>query len=104
MTPGAGDILVTLEGDPDAMGRKWSRWYKVLNDKMTSDDMVQVAEVVRDLSHARETRGISPALQRMLSAGRRTLVSELVFSLDIDEKEAIERVDQALSRAEKDEE
>ena len=104
MTPEAGDILETLEGDPEPVGRKWSRWYEAWNEKMTSDDMLQVAEVVRDLSHARETRGISPALQRMLSAGRRTLVSELVFSLDIDEKEAIERVDQALSRAEKDEE
>lgn len=104
MTPEAGDILETLQGDPESVGRSWSRWYQVLNDKMTSDDMVQVAEVVRDLSFAQQTKGISPALQRMLSAGRHTLVSELVSYLDIDEKEAIRWVDQALSRAEKDEE
>jgi CarD family transcriptional regulator len=97
VTPEAGDILETLQGDPDSVGRKWSRWYEVLNEKMTSGDMVQVAEVVRDLS-------ISPALQRMLSAGRRTLVSELVSDLDIDEKEAIRWVDQALTLPEEDEE
>ena len=104
MTPEAGDILETLQGDPDSVGRQWSRWYEVLNGKMTSHDMVQVAEVVRDLSFAQQTNGISPALQRMLSAGRRTLVSELVSDLDIDEKEAIRWVDQALSLPEEDEE
>lgn len=98
MTAEAEDILDTRKGDPDAAGRKWRRWYEVLNAKMISDDMIQVDEVVPDLSHARETMGISPALERMLSAGRHSLVSELVFYLDIDEEEAVKKVEQVLSR------
>ena len=51
------------------------------------ENLDQVAEVVRDLSFAQQTKGISPALKRMLSKARLTLSSELAFSLEIDEEE-----------------
>ena len=44
---------------------------------MTSGDIIQVAEVVRDLSHAQMNKGISPALKRMLAKARVTLASEV---------------------------
>jgi CarD family transcriptional regulator len=98
------DVLKSLKGDPEEAGSNWSRWYKVLNEKMTSGDIFQVAEVVRDLSFAQQTKGISPALKRMLSKARLTLSSELAFSLEIDEEEAIKRLDRALPKIEPDEE
>lgn len=94
------DVLKSLKGDPEEAGSNWSRWYKVLNEKMTSGDIFQVAEVVRDLSFAQQTKGISPALKRMLSKARLTLSSELAFSLEIDEEEAIKRLDRALPKVE----
>ncbi len=57
-----------------------------------------MAEVVRDLSYAQQTKGISPALKRMLSKARLTLSSELAFSLQIDEEEAIKKLDRALPK------
>ena len=66
--------------DAQDSGSNWSRWYKVLNEKMTSGDIHQVAEVVRDLTYAQHTKGISPALKRMLSRARVTLISELAFA------------------------
>lgn len=90
------EVLRSLKGDPEEAGANWSRWYKVLNEKMTSGDIFQVAEVVRDLSYAQQTKGISPALKRMLSKARLTLSSEIAFSLEIDEEEAVKKLDRAL--------
>lgn len=94
------EVLRSLKGEPEEAGANWSRWYKVLNEKMTSGDIFQVAEVVRDLSYAQQTKGISPALKRMLSKARRTLSAELAFSLKVDDEEAIKKLDRALPKVE----
>jgi CarD family transcriptional regulator len=94
------EVLRSLKGEPEEAGSNWSRWYKVLNEKMVSGDIFQVAEVVRDLSYAQQTKGISPALKRMLSKARLTLSSVLAFSLEVDEEEAIKKLDRALPRVE----
>jgi CarD family transcriptional regulator len=67
---------------------------------MVSGDIFQVAEVVRDLSYAQQTKGISPALKRMLSKARLTLSSELAFSLEIDDEDAVKKLDRALPKIE----
>ncbi len=97
-------VFQIFKEEPQDAGSNWSRWYKVLNEKMTSGDIYQVAEVIRDLSWAQQTKGISPALKRMLSRARLTLISELRFALEVDEEEATRRLDRALPKAEKEEE
>jgi len=94
------NVLASLKEEPQEAGANWCRWYKVLTEKMYSGDIFQVAEVVRDLSFAQQTKGISPALKRMLSKARMTLISELSFSLEEDEEEATKRLDKALPRIE----
>jgi CarD family transcriptional regulator len=92
----ARKVLAVLKEEPQEAGSNWSRWYKVLTEKMYSGDIFQVAEVVRDLNFAQQTKGISPALKRMLSKARITLTSELEFSLGVDEEEAVKKLDRAL--------
>lgn len=92
----AGKVLRIFKEDPPDSGGNWSRWYKVLNEKMTSGDINQVAEVVRDLTIAQHTKGISPALKRMLSRAKVTLTSELAFAFGIDPEAAAERLERAL--------
>lgn len=94
------NVLASLKGEPQEAGANWSRWYKVLTEKMFSGDIYQVAEVVRDLSFSQQTKGISPALKRMLSKARMTLISELAFSLETDEEDATVRLDRALPKIE----
>lgn len=94
------NVLASLKEEAQEAGANWSRWYKVLTEKMYSGDIFQVAEVVRDLSFAQQTKGISPALKRMLSKARMTLISELSFSLEEDEEEATKRLDKALPKIE----
>ena len=96
----ARKVFALFKETPQEAGSNWSRWYKVLNEKMTSGDIYQVAEVVRDLTYAQQTKGISPALKRMLSKARLTLTSELRFALNVDEEEATRKLDRALPKVE----
>ena len=100
----ARKVFASFKEPPQEAGSNWSRWYKVLNEKMTSGDIYQVAEVVRDLTYSQQTKGISPALKRMLSKARLTLTSELRFALNVDEEEATRKLDRALPKVEAPEE
>ncbi len=95
-------VFPIFKEKPEEAGTNWSRWYKVLTEKMTSGDIIQVAEVVRDLSHAQINKGISPALKRMLAKARMTLASEIACALEIDEESAVEKINQYLPEEEPD--
>jgi CarD family transcriptional regulator len=96
----ARKVLATFKEPPEEAGANWSRWYKLLTEKINSGDIFQVAEVVRDLTFAQQTKGISPALKRMLSKARLILASELRFALDVSEEESMRRLDKALPKVE----
>jgi CarD family transcriptional regulator len=91
-------VLSTFKDEPQEAGANWSRWYKLLTEKINSGDIYQVAEVVRDLTFAQQKKGISPALKRMLSKARLILASELRFALDLSEEDAVKRLDRALPK------
>ena len=94
----ARKVFATFRDEPQEAGANWSRWYKLLTEKINSGDIFQVAEVVRDLTYAQQIKGISPALKRMLAKARLIIVSELRFALKLDEEDAIRRLDRALPR------
>jgi CarD family transcriptional regulator len=96
----ARQVFRTFKEEPQEAGKNWSRWYKLLTEKINSGDIFQVAEVVRDLTYAQQVKGISPALKRMLAKARLIIISELRFALDLDEEEAIKRLDRALPKVE----
>jgi len=99
----ARQVFQTLRGEPQEAGSNWSRWYKVLTEKINSGDIFQVAEVIRDLDYAQKIKGISPALKRMLAKARLIIISELEFSLNVSEEEATKRLERALPKLEPDE-
>ena len=92
----ARQVFATFKEEPQEAGANWSRWYKLLTEKINSGDIFQVAEVVRDLTYAQQVKGISPALKRMLAKARLIIVSELQFSLGLSEEKTIEKLDRAL--------
>ena len=96
----ARQVFATLRSEPQEAGSNWSRWYKVLTEKINSGDIFQVAEVIRDLDYAQKVKGISPALKRMLAKARLIIISELQFSLDISEEEAVKKLERALPKVE----
>jgi CarD family transcriptional regulator len=96
----ARQVFRTFKDEPQEAGKNWSRWYKLLTEKINSGDIFQVAEVVRDLTYAQQIKGISPALKRMLAKARLIIISELRFALDLDEEEAVKKLDRALPKVE----
>ena len=98
--PKAQQVFATFKDEPQEAGSNWSRWYKLLTEKINSGDIFQVAEVVRDLTHTQQVKGISPALKRMLAKARLIIVSELRFSLVLSEEDAIKKLDRALPKVE----
>ena len=96
----ARKVFATFKEDPQEAGANWSRWYKLLTEKINSGDIFQVAEVVRDLTYAQQIKGISPALKRMLAKARVIIISELRFALVLEEEDAVRRLDRALPTVE----
>lgn len=92
----AARVVQKLKEEPQESGANWSRWYKVLQEKMYSGDIFQVAEVVRDLNYSNQTKGISPALKKMLNRARQALITEVRFSLDLDPQAAETKIERAL--------
>lgn len=92
----AARVVQKLKEDPQESGANWSRWYKVLQEKMYSGDIFQVAEVVRDLNYSNQTKGISPALKKMLNRARSALITEIRFSLGLEAEAAETKINRAL--------
>jgi CarD family transcriptional regulator len=93
----ARKVFAILKEDPVEADATWARWFKLLQDKMSSGDIYEVATVVRDLTYAQQAKPLGPALKRMLAKARLILTSELQLALDIDEESAEKRLDRALA-------
>lgn len=94
----APDVLSVLE-KPKAeyvYENNWSKRYKANVDKIKSGDILEVADVVRDLSHRHMERGLSTAEKKMLSSAKEILISELSLAQGLDhtlvDKEIEEKV------------
>ena len=74
----------------------WSRRFKNHQEKLKSGDVYQVAEVVRNLALREKAKGLSAGEKNMYTKARKVLVSELSFSLDVSEDDAIDQVDAQL--------
>lgn len=75
----------------------WSRRYKANSEKLTSGDVIKVAEVVRDLTRRENDRHLSAGEKRMLSQARQILGSEVALARDVSDEEALETLDQILA-------
>ncbi|MDO5672877.1 MAG: CarD family transcriptional regulator [Actinomycetaceae bacterium] len=75
----------------------WSRRYKANLEKISTGDVVKVAEVVRDLSRREVDRGLSAGEKRMLAKARQILVSELALAEKTEEDAAEARLDEVLA-------
>ncbi len=77
----------------------WSRRFKANSEKLTSGDVIKVAEVVRDLTRRVSDRHLSAGEKRMLSQARQILGSEVALAREVDEEEALALLDEILAEA-----
>ncbi len=77
----------------------WSRRFKANGEKLTSGDIIKVAEVVRDLTRRDIERHLSAGEKRMLTQARVVLGSEVALARGISDDEALALLDEILASA-----
>ena len=74
----------------------WSKRYNMNVEKIKSGDILEVAEVVRDLSHRHMERCLSIVEKKMLSTAKDILISEMVLSEGMSHDVLDEKIEDAI--------
>lgn len=85
-----------LKSEPTAMDSNWNRRYRENTEKLKSGEIDQVAEVIRNLSHADERRKLSAVENKMLTNARQIFISEVALAGDMKVEDASVLVEQAV--------
>jgi CarD family transcriptional regulator, regulator of rRNA transcription len=93
------EVLTVLQGDGTKMPKNWNRRFKHNRDKMKTGDVFELAEVVRNLAIRDFQKGLSTGEKQMFTRAKKILSSELMYALDMDEKEAEEYLDDLLEES-----
>ena len=90
-------VLKALTGNGTTMPKNWNRRFKHNRDKMKTGDILELAEVVRNLALREATKGLSAGEKAMLVKARGVLVSELSFALNLSEDDALKKLEEQLT-------
>jgi CarD family transcriptional regulator len=86
-------VLAVLRDDLSQMPKNWNRRFKHNRDKMKTGDVFELAEVVRNLGIRDFEKGLSTGEKQMFTRAKKILASELMYALDMEEKDAEEYLD-----------
>src|SRR3954453_15998263 len=89
-------VVKALTGGGTQMPKNWNRRFKHNRDKMKTGDILELAEVVRNLSLRDVEKGLSTGEKQMFVKAKKILSSELMYAKDMDEEEAAEWLDGVL--------
>jgi CarD family transcriptional regulator len=91
-----GVVLKALTGNGTQMPKNWNRRFKHNRDKMKTGDILELAEVVRNLSLREQEKGLSTGEKQMFVKAKKILASELMYAKAMDEDEAAAWLDEVL--------
>jgi CarD family transcriptional regulator len=80
-------VVEILGGGKTSMPSNWNRRYRINMDKIKSGDIMEVADVVRNLVLRDREKGLSTGERKMLNSAKQILISELVLVKGMDEDE-----------------
>ncbi len=89
-------VIAVLHAETSEMSGNWNRRYRENMEKMKTGDILQVAEVVRNLIRAERRKKLSAGEKKMLANARQILQSELILAGDMDESSACKLVEEAV--------
>ena len=92
-----GGVLKALTGVSTEMPKNWNRRFKHNRDKMKTGDILELAEVVRNLSLRDHEKGLSTGEKQMFVKAKKILASELMYAKGMDEDD-VRRVARGGSR------
>ena len=91
-------VLSVLSDDVSEMPKNWNRRFKHNRDKIKTGDIMELAEVVRNLAIREQDKGLSTGEKQMYTRAKKILASEMMYALDKDEEQAEAYLDDILSR------
>jgi CarD family transcriptional regulator len=92
-------VVKALTGGGTQMPKNWNRRFKHNRDKMKTGDILELAEVVRNLSLRDREKGLSTGEKQMFVKAKKILASELMYAKDMDEEATAEWLDGVLAGA-----
>ena len=81
-------VVEVLGGETTPMESNWNRRYRENMEKLKTGDVMQVAEVVRNLTRSDRKKRLSTGEKKMLTNAKQILVSEMVLAGDMDAESA----------------
>jgi len=92
------DVVVkVLLGGSTEMPKNWNRRFKHNRDKMKTGDILELAEVVRNLALRDHEKGLSTGEKQMYVKAKKILASELMYAKAMTEDEAHEWLEEVLA-------
>src|ERR1700751_998498 len=92
-----GVVLKALTGVSTEMPKNWNRRFKHNRDKMKTGDILELAEVVRNLALRDREKGLSTGEKQMFVKAKKILASELMYAKDMDEETCAEWLEEGLA-------
>jgi len=90
-------VVRALSGESTEMPKNWNRRFKHNRDKMKTGDILELAEVVRNLALRDHEKGLSTGEKQMYVKAKKILASELMYAKDMTEEEAAAWLDDVLA-------
>ena len=90
-------VFKALTGGGTQMPKNWNRRFKHNRDKMKTGDILELAEVVRNLSLRDQEKGLSTGEKQMFVKAKKILASELMYAKGMDEDEASAWLEEVLA-------
>ena len=94
-------VQKVLLGGSTEMPKNWNRRFKHNRDKMKTGDILELAEVVRNLALRDHEKGLSTGEKQMYVKAKKILASELMYAKNMSEDEALEWLEMTLTEGAK---
>lgn len=91
-------VLEILKARKTQMSKNWNHRYRSNMEKIKSGNILEVAEVVRNLSHSDREKGLSSGERKMLDSARQILLSEIIVAQNLAVDQAARFLDQVLAQ------
>jgi CarD family transcriptional regulator len=91
-------VVKALSGCSTEMPKNWNRRFKHNRDKMKTGNILELAEVVRNLSLRDHEKGLSTGEKQMFVKAKKILASELMYAKDMDEEQAAAWLEEVLAK------
>jgi CarD family transcriptional regulator len=81
-----------ISNEPTSIEKKWSKRYRLNNDKIKTGDLFKMCEVIRDLYYLKNQGMLPPGEKKILCNAENMVASEIVLVLDINMEEALAQI------------